>query len=130
MRRFLLLFMLMALTLGALASAPAMARRGHASVGVFIGPGWYPPYYRYPPYYYSPYYYSPYYNSPYYYPPYYAPVVVAPPTYIEQGVVQAPAPTAVPAPGYWYYCSTSAAYYPYVRECPGGWQQVAPQPAN
>ena len=28
----------------------------------------------------------------------------------------------------WYYCQGSNAYYPYVRECPTGWQQVAPQP--
>jgi hypothetical protein len=74
---------------------------------VFVGPYWYPPYY---PYWYPPYY-------PYYYPP-----VSAPPTYIEQ------APPIVP--GYWYYCGGSQGYYPYVRECPGGWQRVAPQPAG
>jgi len=32
------------------------------------------------------------------------------------------------APPAWYYCPESKAYYPYVKECPGGWQQVAPQP--
>jgi FKBP-type peptidyl-prolyl cis-trans isomerase FkpA len=26
----------------------------------------------------------------------------------------------------WYYCSDAKAYYPYVRECPSGWQQVVP----
>ena len=25
---------------------------------------------------------------------------------------------------YWYYCPASRAYYPYVRECAGGWQRV------
>jgi hypothetical protein len=101
---------------GAAASESALAwRGGHARFGVFIGPGWYPPYYGYPP---------------YYYPPYYPPVVVAPAaptTYIEQGVAQA-AP-ALPT-GYWYFCDDAKAYYPYVKECPGGWQRVSPQPAN
>jgi hypothetical protein len=27
---------------------------------------------------------------------------------------------------YWYYCPGSAAYYPYVKECPQGWQTVEP----
>ena len=83
---------------------------GRTSVGVFIGPAWYPPYYYYP---YPPYY-------PYYYPP----VVTAPPTYIEQASPQAL------SPGYWYYCGGTNAYYPYVKECPAGWQQVAPTPAQ
>ena len=100
-------------------SAPAAHYGGHARFGVYLGPGyWYPPpYYTYPPYY-----------SPYYYPPVAAPA--APPTYVEQGV--APPVQAAPAQpqGYWYYCDGSKAYYPYVKECPGGWQRVAPQPAN
>lgn len=45
---------------------------------------------------------------------YYSP----PPAYIE------PAPT----PDYWYFCPELNAYYPYVEECPGGWQPVLPQP--
>ncbi|MDB5809942.1 MAG: hypothetical protein JWN94_2064 [Betaproteobacteria bacterium] len=104
-------------------SSPGFARGGHRGggfhqahghvhgrVGVFIGgPAWYP-YYYYPPYPYQPY--------------YYPPVVAAPPTYIEQGSQQSL------APGYWYYCSGSNGYYPYVRECPGGWQSVAPSPAQ
>ncbi|MGZ5091980.1 MAG: hypothetical protein ACXWCY_12810 [Burkholderiales bacterium] len=32
------------------------------------------------------------------------------------------------APAYWYYCPAYRAYYPYVQDCPGGWQAVAPQP--
>jgi hypothetical protein len=40
------------------------------------------------------------------------------PTYIEQA----------PGTGYWYFCPQSNAYYPYVQECPGGWQPVLPQP--
>lgn len=65
--------------------------------------------------------------DPWYYPPryYYPPVVVAPaapPVYIEQS----PAPSAPPAD--WFYCPGSRAYYPYVRECPSGWQRVPAQP--
>ena len=35
-------------------------------------------------------------------------------------------PAAVPAVEYWYYCQPSAAYYPYVQECPTEWQPVVP----
>ena len=27
---------------------------------------------------------------------------------------------------YWYYCPESAAYYPYVENCEGGWEPVVP----
>lgn len=81
-----------------------------ARVGVVIGgPLFWPPY----PYYY-PYY--PYYG-------YGAPTVVvpaAPPTYIEQGQEA--------ADPYWYFCRNPKGYYPYVKECSSGWQQVLPQP--
>ena len=33
-----------------------------------------------------------------------------------------------PAPPTWYYCVNPPGYYPYVYECPGGWQPVAPPP--
>ena len=75
--------------------------------------------------YYWPYYYPPYYPAYPYYPPYapypYAPTYVAPysaPAYVEQR----------PAQSFWYYCPGANAYYPYVRECPGGWQRVSPTP--
>lgn len=71
------------------------------------------------------YYPGPYY-SPYYPPVITVPVPVSPPTYVEQSPTSA-APSA-PQPGYWYYCSDARAYYPYVKECPGGWQRVPPQP--
>lgn len=95
---------------------------GHVQLGIEIGPFWGPWHHRpfgYP----YPYYYG--YPYPYYDYPYYPPVVVAPaapPVYIEQG--SGPAPQT----NYWYYCNASRAYYPYVKECPGGWQQVVPQP--
>ncbi len=66
----------------------------------------------------------------YFYPPayYYPPVVEAPygPTeYIEQGV----APAAPPqSQAMWYYCAEPEGYYPYVLQCPGGWQAVPPLP--
>ena len=65
---------------------------------------------------------------PYVYAPPVAPVVVVtpPPVYVEQPRTSAP----VLEPGYWYYCNEAQAYYPYVKQCPGGWQQVAPQPAQ
>lgn len=142
------------LTLGLLAglalSASAQAdpwhgghRRGGASVGIYVGPGFYGPGYYGPgpgwgPYYPRAYYPSPYYAAPYpYYPPVVvtpAPVQVAPPVYIEQTPQQAQseAPQAAPQAdsGFWYYCKPSEAYYPYVKECPQGWQKVPAQPAN
>lgn len=105
------------LLLGTVSAGNAWADRGHVHFGVMIGPYWGPMYY--PP-------------PPYYYPPYY-PVVVthpAPQVYIEQQ----PAPAAPAAPvaaaptNYWYYCAAAKGYYPYVKECPSGWQKVLPQP--
>lgn len=69
-----------------------------------------------------------------YYPayPYYPQPVVyetQPTTYIEQGAT----PAVEPAPaGWWYYCDASRTYYPYVKECPSGWQRVpaVPPPPN
>ena len=92
---------LIALALLAL-SPPASAR-------VFVGVGIGGPYYYGAPYYYYP---RPYYDPYYYYPP--PAVVYAPPAVVVQ---QAPA-------AYWYYCPAARAYYPYVRECPTGWQAV------
>ncbi len=111
------LFTLLVFVLGTVASASALAwHHGGARFGVYFGPGlWYPPYY------YSAPYYPPYYNSPYYYPT--APA--APTAYVEQSSAQPAQPQ-----GYWYYCGGSKGYYPYIKECPGGWQRVSPQPAN
>lgn len=124
MKAFKIALLSAVVLVGAMASAAALAGGRHhhnhsrARVGVFIG---------------APILFSPwYYHSPYYYyPPYYPPVVVpqSPPVYIEQG--QAPAPAAAPAQrsdNYWYYCPEAKAYYPYVKQCAGGWQRVVPQP--
>lgn len=96
---------------------------GGVRLGVYIGDPWfYPPLYPYPPF--PPW-------GPRIYVP--APVIVSPPpVYIEQRppVAVAPAAPATPEPGYWYYCDAAKGYYPYIKECPGGWQKVAPQPAQ
>ena len=96
------------------ASGPALAQhhRGpRVHFGFAFGGPFYPaPYYYYPP----PY---------YYYPP--AVVVPQPPqTYIERG----DSAESDAAQSYWYYCAGAKAYYPYVKQCPGGWQRVTPQP--
>jgi hypothetical protein len=105
-------------------ATPSMAGRGYwrgggrVFVGVGVGPYWgwggYP-YWGYP-YYYPPPYYS-------YGPP--TVVVQQPPTYIQQDVQPeeaAPAPQA-----YWYYCSSSRAYYPSVQTCAETWIKVPPR---
>ena len=45
-----------------------------------------------------------------------------------QREVYAPPPPAYPAPaeGYWHYCASAGQYYPYVRYCEEGWQTVYP----
>ncbi len=93
-------------------SALAHGRRSFARVGVFIGVpiGW--PYW---------------YGHPFYYPPVPSQIVVVPSqpqTYIQrEGATEAPE-----SPAFWYYCADARAYYPYVKECPGGWQRVPPRP--
>ena len=125
---------------GTLASGAAMAQHrghggghggghgygGHVRFGISLGfpiyaPGYFPaPYYPYPAY-----------ADPapvYVYPP----IVMgssSPPVYVEQGAAQA-APAPSQAQGDWYYCAASKAYYPYVGECPAGWQRVPAQPPS
>jgi hypothetical protein len=122
---FLLLF-------GAVASGPAMAQHyGHGggvrfgiSLGFpLYGPGYYPgPYYSYPAYAYP----APAYAYPgpaYAYP---APATAPSAAYVERGPQAAPAQPQ----GDWYYCADSKSYYPYVRDCPGGWQRVPATPPS
>jgi hypothetical protein len=105
-----ILLALLVVVLAGTGSAMAHGVRGR--VGVYFGPIW------------SPWFYPP----PYYYQPQ---VVVVPPSpspvYIEQSDV---APDPVAAQQYWYYCAAAKGYYPYVKECPGGWQKVLPEPAR
>ncbi len=61
-------------------------------------------------------------GSPYWGPSYYPAYPVYPPeplVYIEQ---------PKPAIAYWHFCEQGGGYYPDVKECPGGWLQVVPQP--
>jgi hypothetical protein len=59
------------------------------------------------------------YPRPYYAP---APIYYTPPVYQEREPYINPDPSGQ----YWYYCPVAGAYYPYVGECPGGWQRVVP----
>jgi hypothetical protein len=126
---------LILLVAGTAASESAMAQHGGVRFGVNIGiplfgPGYYPPYaypapaYAYPaPAYVYP---APAYSYPapaYSYP---GPAVAPSAAYAQQGYAQ-----AAPAPQQdWHYCAGSKAFYPYVRECPGGWQRVPAQPPS
>jgi len=56
---------------------------------------------------------------PYYY--YYPVAAPEPVTYIEQ------ADAAGLPDRWWYYCESSTSYYPYVKECPTGWERVPPR---
>ena len=49
--------------------------------------------------------------------------------YAPPVVVESAPPVYVQPQQYWYYCQGAQAYYPYVKECPGGWLQVVPQPS-
>ncbi len=111
--------------------------RGRVGVGIHFGvPA---PIYLGPRVYYGPrHYYGPsYYGPSYHYPPAYyygAPAIVeSAPVYVERGVNESAATSAEsaqPAPAAaWYYCSEPEGYYPYVKQCPGGWRTVPAQPS-
>lgn len=103
----IMLLMLILVVLVLVISVPVFAG-GHVYVrgGVLIGPGWWGPWWWGGPYYPYPYYASP-------------PVVIQqqPPVYQQQAEQY-----------YWYFCPESRIYYPYVKQCPGGWQKVVPTP--
>lgn len=106
----LVLWLLLLSTVASAGSVWAHDRgRGGPRVGVYFG-------YSYP--WYSP--------PPYYY---YPPTVIVrpePQVYIERSAPQ-PAPQTQ---AYWYYCTNPQGYYPYIKDCPGGWLQVVPSPPN
>ncbi|MDP1557668.1 MAG: hypothetical protein Q8K59_12310 [Nitrosomonas sp.] len=69
------------------------------------------------------------YRDPFFYPRAYGyplPIVVpvTPPVYIQQEQTR----PVQPQTNYWHYCRNPEGYYPYVKQCPDGWLQVAPQP--
>ncbi len=98
---------LAAATLLLAGSFPALAH-GYVRGGIWIGPGW------------GPGWWGPAYPYPYY---------AAPPVVIQQQP-QPPteyvAPQQPEAPSYWYFCKDPQGYYPYVKQCPGGWMKVVP----
>lgn len=101
-------------------------RRSSVSFGFYYGrPYWA---WGYPYRYYAPYYYP--YGPAYY--PWYGPDVTirsSPPVYIERSPSSSESGQRK-EPAVWYYCPESKAYYPYVKECPGGWQTVPAQPPD
>jgi hypothetical protein len=67
-------------------------------------------------------------TRPVYVDPYYVgPVYPQRPIYVEQQPAFNPPAPANPA-GAWYYCGSSAMYYPYTQACPEGWQTVPARP--
>jgi hypothetical protein len=64
------------------------------------------------------------YPPPYYYAPPAIVVPASPPTYIEKNDA-----SESNAQSFWYWCADARAYYPYVKQCAGGWQRVTPQAA-
>lgn len=115
--------------IGLLANGGSMARDGggghardrhfqesrrHGGIGFFIESP-----YSWPEFHYWPYYsFQPYYSSTLITP-------ASPPAYIDQETV--PNIQSL-EPNSWDYCDDPAGYYPYVQECPAGWQRVEPQP--
>ena len=61
------------------------------------------------------------YAYPYPYPVY----EQAYPVFVQPAPVQPQVQAVIPT---WYYCNSAKAYYPYVANCPEGWQPVAAQP--
>src|SRR6185436_21164698 len=115
--------------LGTLASGTAEARGGrHWGFGwglglglavtapwVFARPYYYPPSYYYPPAYYPSYSYAPAYGY-------------SQPAYSAPAYAQPSAPSSQDYSFSYYYCAGANGYYPYVRQCPGGWQAIPSRP--
>jgi hypothetical protein len=117
-------------------SAPAEAH-GRIRGGVFLNfgvpwPGYWAPRYYYPP------------PAAYYYDDYYMPppgVIVQrrdSPEYVERSDIEGAPPAyqqqpaqsqqQQPQQNWWYWCASSEKYFPYVKECTGGFQRVPAQP--
>ena len=122
MKRTRALLLFAAIAVGSLAGTSAWADRGH-----FRGPA--PRYYGYHYRYYDPWiglgtgllFGSALYWAATRPPP---AVYVAP-----EPVVVVPPPQATGGE-WWYYCRAAGAYYPYVQQCPTGWERVPPHPAE
>lgn len=88
---------------------------GHGHVTFVVGGGW-PGWWGYP------YYGWPYPDS---YPGYYVPAAQYAVRYIEQGDGW----DGASANAWWYRCDQPSGYYPYIKDCPAGWQTVPAQPS-
>jgi len=66
-------------------------------------------------------------SRPVYVDPYNAEPAYAPQGFYIEGQPEAGVTPASPA-GAWYYCVSSAMYYPYTKACPEGWQAVPAHP--
>src|SRR5882672_4900468 len=111
---------------GALLSGGALAHHVSWHVGIGFGyPGYgygYGARYGYG-YYGGPWGYSYPYPAPYAYPYYSQPS--EPPDYVERSEAAASTDN-----NWWHYCPESKMFYPYVKECPAGWQRVSPTPPD
>ena len=58
----------------------------------------------------------------------YPPVVTLPS--VPQAYIEKNAREQQQQGSWWYYCRGAQGYYPYVRECPQGWELVSPQPPD
>lgn len=115
----------LSLLLPGLASAHGARHRSSVHWSIGFGTGYYAPYY------------SPFYGPswPGYWGPsviYSAPVYTSPPVVVQQTPpVYIERPSAEPPPtAYWYYCSPTRSYYPYVSDCTEAWQRVPPVPPS
>ncbi len=66
-------------------------------------------------------------SRPVYVDPYNAGPAYAPQGAYIEGQPEVGVPPANPT-GAWYYCGSSAMYYPYTKACPEGWQAVPAHP--
>ena len=114
MKKKILMFLFAAVAALLVAGVAPVYAHGGVRAGIWIGPVWGP--------WWGPSYYSYYY--PYYYG--YGPPVMQQPAPAYD--YNQPAPPAQEQPYYWYFCPDAKAYYPYVKQCPGGWQKVIPSP--
>ena len=86
------------------------------------------PYWAYRPYYY-PYGYAPSYG--YGYAPYYQPY--GPVSYVDRTQMESRyrPQAAMPQRAHsYFYCRGTSSYYPYARQCAGGWEQISAKPAG
>jgi hypothetical protein len=128
------LFLGLGVAAAAIVTAPIVIAASVAQAAVY-----YPPAPVYPAYAYAPAYAYNYYSVP---PPAYAynyystppPPPNYAPAYAYNYSAPPPPPNYAPAPApslaEWYFCPAANAYYPYVSDCPGGWQRIPAQPSR